>query len=377
MDVIINYGINYKKCKQISYSGYNRKSLLSHLLHNIVNKNSEVSHALIAELHCSSYYKDIENFFINFLSQYIILSDISLSFFINKYFEKINNIKKTIPKSQQNNGLINSNEIRNIYTSIISKFLLSKYYLFTSKINSKSHHPENYLIHSNLSTFYPIIDSQNKELNTLLSRGIREILFFNETHSFDLSKSNLEKINYWILWTNKINKNEKNIFTSNNKYLKKMITKKHNKNWEYFIWDKIWHKCEKNNFINKNLIKSMMKLFYYNYNHSKLKDRTGILGAAVLISNTNIKIPINKIITSDEIFSNLNSNIIYKNITTSENNNENYAILYNNYYNIQNKDTDKHKKAYTDNKMATKMDILTNYHPKMIIDENKISDYFR
>ena len=56
MDVIINYGINYKKCAQVSYSGYQRKSLLAHLLHHVIHKNKEISYALIAELHCSSYY---------------------------------------------------------------------------------------------------------------------------------------------------------------------------------------------------------------------------------------------------------------------------------------------------------------------------------
>ena len=63
MDVIINYGIKYKKCGQMSYSGYQKKSLFDHLLYHLIHKNKEISFALVAELHSSSYYKDLENIF--------------------------------------------------------------------------------------------------------------------------------------------------------------------------------------------------------------------------------------------------------------------------------------------------------------------------
>ena len=43
MDVIINYGIKYKKCGQVSYSGYKRKSLFDHLLYQLIHKNKEIS----------------------------------------------------------------------------------------------------------------------------------------------------------------------------------------------------------------------------------------------------------------------------------------------------------------------------------------------
>ena len=155
MDVIINYGIKYKKCAQVSYSGYQRKSLLAHLLHHIIHQNKEISYALIAELHCSSYYKDIENFFIHYLSNYVLYNDISLAFFIYHSIEKIKMIKKILSKSYRNIGLINSNEIRNIYSTIISKLLASKIISKhnTIKIGNKSHHSEHYLIYSNLIYF--------------------------------------------------------------------------------------------------------------------------------------------------------------------------------------------------------------------------------
>ena len=378
MDVINNYGIKYKKCGQMSYSGYQRKSLFNHLLYHLNHKNKEISYALMAELHASSYYKELENFFIEYLSQYVIYHDISAAFFLLQAIEKRKVIQKILPKAYRNIGLINSNEMRNNYSTIISIFLAAKIIskMDTIKINNKSYNSEHYAIHSNLTEFYPVIDSQNKELEPLLSRGIREILYYNETRGFQLNKTNFEKLTFWICWMNKMEKKVKEIylFTPITKIMKKY--EKWDRYWEYFIWDKIWQKCEKNNMINKIIIKSIFKLFYYNYNHSKCRDRVGLLAIGVLISNTNAKIPIKKILTDDQIFSNLNTNIIYKNVITEDNNDEEYLNLYNAFYNIKKKDETKTKNIYDNNKMERKMDLLKNYIPKMNNKEIKISDYF-
>jgi len=377
MDVIINYGVKYKKCGQMSYSGYKRKSLFDHLLYHIIHKTKEISYALMAELHASSYYKDIENFFIQFLSQYVIYHDISVGYFLLQAIEKRKVIQKILPKAYQNIGLINSNEMRNNYSTIISIFLSSKLMLKTDVIiGNKSHNSEHYAVYSNLTEFYPVIDSENKELEPLMSRGIREILYYNETRAFQLNKTNFEKLIYWICWMNKIEKKVKEayLFTAISKIMKRY--EKWNRYWEYFIWDKIWQKCDKNNGINKAIIKSLFKLFYHNYNHSKCRERAGILAIGVLISNTNAKIPIKKVITEDQIFCNLNSNIIYKNVTTEDNNDEEYINLYNAFYNIKKKYETNTKNIYNKNKMETKMDLLKNYIPKMNNKEIKISDYF-
>jgi hypothetical protein len=378
MDVINNYGIKYKKCGQVSYSGYKKKSLFDHLLYHLNHKNKEISYALIAELHASSYNKELENFFIQYLSQYVVYYDISAAFLLQQSFEKRKIIQKILPKSFRNIGLINSNELRNNYSTIISMFLGSKIISKTDtiKIGNKSHNSEHYAVHSNLSQFYPVIDSQNKEIEPLMSRGIREILYYNETRAFQLNKTNFEKLIFWISWMNRMEKKVKEIylFTTTAKYMR--VYEKWGRYWEYFIWDKIWQKCEKNAMINKTLIKVLFKLFYHNYNHSKCTERAGILAIGVLISNTNAKIPIKRVLTEDQIFSNLNSNLIYKNVTTEDNNDDEYLNLYNAFYNIKKKDETKTKNIYNNNKMETKMDLLKNYIPKMNNKENKISDYF-
>jgi hypothetical protein len=378
MDVINNYGIKYKKCGQVSYSGYKKKSLFDHLLYHLNHKNKEISYALIAELHASSYNKELENFFIQYLSQYVVYYDISAAFLLQQSFEKRKIIQKILPKSFRNIGLINSNELRNNYSTIISMFLGSKIISKTDtiKIGNKSHNSEHYAVHSNLSQFYPVIDSQNKEIEPLMSRGIREILYYNETRAFQLNKTNFEKLIFWISWMNRMEKKVKEIylFTTTAKYMR--AYEKWGRYWEYFIWDKIWQKCEKNAMINKTLIKVLLKLFYHNYNHSKCTERAGILAIGVLISNTNAKIPIKRVLTDDQIFSNLNSNLIYKNVTTDDNNDDEYLNLYNTFYNIKKKDETKTKNIYNNNKMETKMDLLKNYIPKMNNKENKISDYF-
>jgi len=378
MDVIINYGIKYKKCGQMSYSGYKKKSLFDHLLYHLIHKNKEISYALMAELHASSYYKELENLFIQYLSQYVLYYDISSAFFLLRAIEKRKIIQKILPKAYRNIGLINSNEIRNNYSTIISMFLGAKIIskIDSIKIGNKAHISEHYSLHSNLSQFYPVVDSQNKELEPLMSRGIREILYYNETKAFQLNKTNFEKLIFWISWMNKMEKKVKEayLFTPTAKYMR--AYEKFARYWEYFIWDKIWQKCEKNAGINKTIIKSLFKLFYYNYNHSKCTERAGILAIAVLISNTNAKIPIKKVLTEDQIFSNLNSNMIYKNVTTEDNNDDEYLNLYNSFYNIKKKDETKTKNIYDRNKMETKMDLLKNYIPKVNNNENKISDYF-
>jgi hypothetical protein len=378
MDVIINYGIKYKKCAQVSYSGYKKKSLFDHLLYHLNHKNKEISYALMAELHASSYYKELENFFIKYLSQFVIYHDISVGYFLLQAIEKRKVIQKIMPKAYRNIGLINSNELRNNFSTIISTFLSSKIIskMDAIKIGNKSQNSEHYAVHSNLSQFYPVIDSQNKELEPLMSRGIREILFYNETRAFQLNKTNFEKLIFWISWMNKMEKKVKQayLFIPTTKYMR--AYEKWGRYWEYFIWDKIWQKCEKNNAINKTIIKSLCKLFYYNYNHSKCTERAGLLAIGVLISNTNAKIPIKKVITEDQIFSNLNSNMIYKNVTTEDNNDDEYLGLYNEFYNIKKKDETKTKNIYNNNKMETKMDLLKNYIPKVTPTENKISDYF-
>ena len=68
--------------------------------------------------------------------------------------------------------------------------------------------------------------------------------------------------------------------------------------------------------------------------------------------------------------------MIYKNVTTEGNNDDEYLDLYNSFYNIKKKDETKTKNIYERNKMETKMDLLKNYIPKVNNNENKISDYF-
>jgi len=368
MDVLINYGITFKKCNKQSYSGYNHKTLLSYLSKNIIEKNNETSMALVAELHCSSYYKDIDNIIIQLFSQYFIFHNITFAYFIDKYFYKIHDIKKTIPKSQHNNALINSNEIRNIYCTIFSNFLHSQSKQINTKLETKCHLPEFYLQHSNVNTYHNIFDNNNNQLSPLLSKGIQK-----------KNINVIEKIIYWIFWCYKIESLEKKInkqkysFLSKYKSLKNI---KHNNLWEFFIWHKIWQKNEKNNFLNKSLLKSLNNLFFHNYSHSKLKERAPILAISILLSNSNSHIHISRNINKNEIFTCINSNKFYKNIQLEENNDENYLQIYNNYHNIHQKDSELNKKIYKKNKMDIKMNFLKNYNPS--INKNKnILEYIK
>ena len=386
MDVIINYGINFKKCTKESYSGYKRSALISYIEKNLIEKNAELVFSILAEIHCSSYYKDLQNIIISHYSQYNILYNITFAFFIDNYFQKIIDIKKTIPKSQQNNALINSNEMRNIYTSIFSNLISTKNHHILNKLPKNSHQPDYYLQYCKLKTFHPIVDSNNLQLTDQMSRGLREILFYSDIQVNDiegkisklLNTSNLEKINFWINWCFKIESIEKKFnknklyFTSKYKALKNL---KYNHFWEYFIWDKIWQKCEKNKFINKKLFKSFTNIFFTNYTHNKVKERCNILAVSLLLSNSRLQIPIKRHISKEEIFANLNANKFYKNIISPDEQ-QNYLTIYNNYNDIHKKDKTNNKKIYKQNKMEDKMSYLHNYIPKLNNEAKKIDEYF-
>ena len=394
MDVMIPYGICYKNCGKMSYSGYKRNQLLPYLEKNILEKNNENVMALIAELHCSSYFQDLNNFIIKFFSNYLILNYFNQAFFIDQYFNKIEYIKKTIPKGQQKNALINSNELRNIYCSIFANFLNENPTIFQIKIEPKCYQQEIYLAHSNVEKVIPIMDSNHINVSDKLSRGLREILYWGGMMVDELTaklkkyinEESLAKLLYWINWCYKVEKLEgkirmrENFFKSNFPSLMK-IKDQFKTGWEFFLWDFLWQRCEKNKFINKNLIESFTSLFYDNYSRNKIKERAGLLAIALLVANYPHIINIERKISKLEIFSNLNANQFYKNVQKDSDNDEKYLELYNFYNNVKDANVKVNDKTYKENKVERKMDFLKEYLPKISENKNdgnnkKISDYF-
>jgi len=396
MDVMIPYGIYFKKCGKKSYSGFKRNHIFPYLEKNLIDKNNESVMAIVAELHCSSYYQDINNFIIKYYSSYQFLSNITMAYFIDQNFRKIQGIKKTIPKSQHKNALINSNEIRNIYCSMFSQFLDNPTHNFSTKLEPKCYQEEYILRHSNMSKIVPIVDNNHSSLSDKLSRGVREILYWQNIQFDGLSGhlkkyinfENLEKIMYWINWTAKVEVMEKKLknvsvmFESGYSSLKN-IKPIFRCGWEFFIWDKIWQKCEKNQYVNKNLIKSYTNLFYYNYSRTKIKERAGLLAISVFVSNSPLKVKIERKISKFEVFASLNANEFYKNINIEPDNDDKYLEMYNLFNNIKTSDTKTNEKIYRQNKIERKMDFLKDYLPEVNsgqeeIEKNskKISDYF-
>jgi len=367
MDVIVPYGINYKKCGILSLSGYKKTQIIPFLKKNILEKKSETVMALVAEMHCSSFYTDIENFIINFYSEHLSVSALTYSFFIARYLQKISQIKENIKKINQNISLINSNEMRNIYCSIFSNFLENKHNRFLIKIENKCYLDEVYLLHSNIKSYSDVYDDNNVKLSDKLSRGLREILYWIDNPKINYETT--EKILYWIHWCMKIESLEKKIYSGINLCFNSdypiLDQIKNTNGWEYFLWTKIWHANYKNNYMNKNLLKSLTKLFFHNYKRGKLKDRTGILAMAINVCNLSYKLKIERKISKMEIFASLNANLFYKNINIDENNDEKYLEAYNSLNNI--KTIENTKKIYKINSLEKKMDFLREYIPKETI----------
>ena len=387
MDVIIPYGINYKKCGKKSYSEFKRTQIIPYLEKNILDKNSELSMNIIAEMHCSCYFNDIHNFIISFYSKYLILSNLRLGFFIDENLKKIEMLLKIIPKKNKNLALINSNELRNIYCTIITKFIEGNNQIINIKLEKKFYTEEVFLIHSNIKDYTLIEDNNHNALSTNMSRGIREILFFlkieidelNMKTGYFINMKNIEKILYWIHWVIKIESMEKKYNIPEYIFISKysaLIGKK--MNWILFVWDKIWQKCEKNKYINKQLLKSLTNLFYYK--KENINERCGIIAVALLVSLSPIKINTNRKISKLEIFTSLNINKFYQNISISQDDNKNYLESYNNY----NKPANSNEIIKTSklSKIDNKMDFLRDYLPKINStpkssqDKKNVLDYF-
>ena len=380
MDVIIPFGIKYKKCSKKSYSDFKKQQLIPYLEKNLIEKNNEVMMGIIAEIHSSSYYSDLHLFIITFYANNLLLN-LSIASFIDDNLRKFSMISETTKKKYRNDALINSNEIRNIYSSIFIKFIEGKQQKLNVRLEKNCNREEVYLLHSNLTEFSYVEDDNHTQLSLLMSRGIREILFFlkmeidvlNRNVSIFINRKNVEKIVYWLLWLLKIESTEKKYVDMNYKITSKygaLIGKK--MSWILFIWDKIWQKCEKNNYINKPILKTLTNLFYYK--KEDIKNRAGIVAVALLISLSPIKINTNRKISKLEIFTCLNTNQFYKNINIDADNDKYYLGLYNEYHNKS--DT---KEVMKISHIENKMDFLNGYLPKVNqkpISNKNVLDYF-
>ena len=380
MDVIIPFGIKYKKCSKKSYSDFKKQQLIPYLEKNLVEKNTEVMMGIIAEIHSSSYYSDLHTFIIAFYANNFLLN-LSIASFIDVILQKFSMISETTKKKYRNNALINSNEIRNIYSSIFIKFIEGKQQKLNVRLEKNCNREEVYLVHCNLTEFPYVEDDNHTQLSLLMSRGIREILFFlkmeidilnTNIHIF-INRKNVEKIVYWLLWLLKIESIEKKYVDMNYKITSKygaLIGKR--MSWILFIWDKIWQKCEKNNYINKPILKTLTNLFYYK--KEDIKNRAGIVAVALLISLSPIKINTSRKISKLEIFTSLNVNQFYKNINIDSDNDKHYLELYNEYHNKQ--DT---KEVIKISHVENKMDFLKEYLPKVNqkpTNNKTVLDYF-
>ncbi len=290
-------------------------------------------------------------------------------------------ISETIKKKYRNDAIINSNEIRNIYSSIFIKFIEEKQHKLNVRLEKNCNKEEVYLIHCNLTEFPYVEDDNHTQLSLLMSRGIREILSFlkmeidnlNTNISLFINIKNIEKIIYWLLWLLKIESIEKKYVDMNYKITSKygsLIGKR--MSWVLFIWDKIWQKCEKNNYINKLILKSLTNLFYYR--KEDIKNRAGIIAVALLISLSPIKINTNRKLSKLEIFTSLNANQFYKNINIDADNDKHYLGLYNEYHNKRDT-TEIIKISHVENKM----DFLKGYLPKINqkpMNNKNVLDYF-
>ncbi len=380
MDVIIPFGIKYKKCSKKSYSDFKKQQLIPYLEKNIIEKNTEVMMGIIAEIHSSSYYADLHAFIISFYANNLLLN-LSVASFIDYNFQKFSMISDTTKKKYRNVALINSNEIRNIYSSIFIKFIEGKQQKLNIRLEKNCNREEIYLIHCNLTEFPYVEDDNHTQFSLLMSRGIREILFFlkmeidilNTNIGLFINRKNVEKIVYWLLWLLKIESIEKKYVDMNYKITSKygaLIGKR--MSWILFIWDKIWQKCEKNNYINKPILKTLTNLFYYK--KEDIKNRAGIVAVALLISLSPIKINTSRKISKLEIFTSLNVNQFYKNINIDSDNDRHYLELYNEYHNKQ--DT---KEVIKISHVENKMDFLKEYLPKVNqkpSNNKTVLDYF-
>ncbi len=283
---------NFKKS---TFSGYKKADVISTLFSSIDNGKVENACNWLTECLCSGYTFDIWQRLLIYSCNKISINNPNLILYLYKKNRTINNIFKSIDKSDRY-GILecrNDDKTRNIFFSVITIFCMS------NKTNKYDKYPklkecdfdfENiqkrfvanvYLLNNDFIHF-----NEPEELK----------LVMNEIYTY-LKNKNYEMCLFWIFWVFEWEK--RNLKAKNNWHIDARVVNVHPKfqsDLVWIIWELIFLQCENVNIEKKRHIKGLYMLYLDEFNTRKRNKRLPYLymSICILTHDINYTIPLVK-----------------------------------------------------------------------------------
>jgi len=393
-----------------TFSGFKKRDVSKEFEKTLIQKDFENAIYLCVEMHITGSYKDALNILIEFFINYGITDSPEYAIHMANYLNKIDRIIKHLGSTEAKLRTINSNEFRNVLSSMVIELIEMKSSegelkkrirdtraFDTSQISSNiMEHKENF--HSLLKnvSLQEIKIALNEVLYAIyvITNNIPWKYDKNEPISPRHFQNPIAYFDYWIKWIVKWEKFithnasvERNYMKKNlvfNEELYKINVPSNGGNhWIWFIWDFFMRKIEHNNQIPKmifHLSKAMLILTRYKFSWTKSKVRYYCLRTILDMIYENKPVILKKKISPLLIFTQLNINIIYQSMVPEvlwASNIESYRKL---SKKLENR-AEREEREKTSNSKNQILQASMNRIDELLINQqakkkNKITDYF-
>jgi hypothetical protein len=297
MDIPFKYCIYHKdsKFKNFSFLENPKKNIIEDLKHNICEKKYKEAVVNAVEMNISGWNKELLNNLIEIYIDDINIKNIDLLFRLTEYLELIN-YKKSLLKSKYSIELRNCKEVRNRIVDLI--YLISKspktikFKQFKKISKPKDTFVYNYkriLPNTSYITDY-IYDEDDEDFCKILNK-----VYVNIRRS----DKDLKSIHTWLELLFYIENERKKSNKEARFYSRKMvnITDTQKQDWIWIVW-KILIELSNPFPVNQKIIKTLLKLFKFNYTKARRKTRINFIMMACHL----VKYPITKLKVENHYF---------------------------------------------------------------------------
>lgn len=322
----------------LTFSMYKKTKVIQELLQSLINNKIENSLYWSSELICSSYFTELWEIIILYLSKYIHIGNPKLPIYIEKRFNQFKTIVNTHYLDNEID-MRNNHNIRKIFSEIIIILCLSKNKNKYQQVNI------NYIEDFDYSSLTLKLKSPNTEYakSIIKPNDPQEIHIFINEFCFHISEhyKNSSMAFYWIEWFlvyDKLCKSNKNdCLCANRDFIK--VQDKYKNDIIWIIWDAIFQECKKrNNIILFKILNSLLTIYSIKFTSINKKKRRYVLYFAVslLTDPIDYSIEINDKNNKEKIDIIINKiNLIYKDIKKNQITDENFDTYINNIKNIK------------------------------------------
>lgn len=290
MDIPFKYAIYHRdsKFKTLSFLGNPKKNIIVDLKHNIFEKKYKQAIINAVEMNCSGWNKELFDNIISIYINNINIQNIDLLFRLTEYFSLIQ-YKKSKLKSKYSIELRNCKEIRNRIIDMV--YLLSQ----SNKHNrlesfTKIKKPKDSLLHN----YHQILPPSNY---------IHKYIYENDDEHFcqiinklyvniRRTDKNLDSIHTWLELLFHLESEYKKTGKIPQFHSRDIvnITDQQKQDWIWIVW-KILIELSSEFPTTQKIIKSLMKLYKFDYTKGKRKKRINFIMMACIL----IKKPISRL----------------------------------------------------------------------------------